>query len=1447
MKHCSKYNQGVRLFILNMLLLCLLNKEANASLPFKSAIQFTENKGQWPENVLFKSDIPIGNLFVEKNCLTYLFVDKEATHHMEHGKKQASIHFHAIKVNLLNANPNPQVIKEVQSEAYLNYFVGDPSKWASFVYSYQKITLKNIYPKIDLEILALKDGIKINFNLQAGANPNLIELAYTGADKIAIKDNELHVQTSLGELVEQVPVSFQSIGEQQRKIPTQFILNGNKIRFKLKSYNHYLPISIDPTVVFGTYVGSAADNFGFAASFDNAGNAYGAGTVYAANFPVTAGAYDVSFAGGNSANNEYARDAFIVKFNPTGSSLLFGTFIGGSDNEQPHSVTINAGEIIVFGTTASSNFPVTFSGFDRTYNGKSDLFVLKLNGTGSTLLASTFIGGSEDDGINGSEVYNFSLQSHNLPYNYADWFRGEVIADISNNIYISTCSKSTQAQGLPLVNASQAVFGGGTQDAYIIKLNNNLSTILYSTYIGSAGDESAHSMCFNNLNELIIGGGTTSSTLLYNSAAFSYSGDVDGFIAKFSGSGVKQKLIYIGTTAYDQVFFVQTDAQNNIYSLGQTNGLIPKTTGTYGQANTRQFLQKYDPTLSNVLASTTFGKSGTDPSLSPTAFMVDVCGRIYLSGWGGGTNQSYHNGMDNISGLPLSNDAFQKTTDGSDFYLMVLGQNFSKLLYASYYGGAFSQEHVDGGTSHFDKSGIVYQAVCAGCGGLSDFPTTTTAYSRTNPGKRAYNPNVGGCNLALFKFDMRTYLGPPVFKDTILTIMVGHNLNYDFTVTCNPDANLSMTGSGSVIDRINNPAILKILNNVPGLLNGNINWTPSCSDYPSDTIVIDLKFDDDACPNSNTVYGKIKIVIEPEPIIGPPFPECIKVINDSTLELKWQNSIADVNFLKYNIIRSINGGSYQYKDSIGNQISTIYSDPTSPDNLNINYCYQMVSLNKCGIPGDSSRTICSIDKNDTSTVPVFQNIQKEVFVLHAFDTLNQNFSINSKDPKDSVFIKLSGSFILKNKGLTLIQNQLGSANLSVNWVPTCADIFSDTLEIKLLVRDNACPNFRQTQKIIQFYVIPPEPAIPPTISCPKKINKDSVYLEWSAFQKKPFSKNLYLYRKVNGLRTLIAIISNLNATNYTDKFTLDPNQSTCYEISSNDICNYFGDTSAASCAQSNMSFAPDLSIYTATVQNNKDVALIFEQAASDSFWHYEIWKRKGRVGTYSLESTINTVSDTQFIDANVKVSDYSYCYQLVNFDLCGNKSKNNKEACTILLKGSAEPFSNHMNWLPYDYWSVGINRYEVLKTEPGLYNENLFFTTGTKPLLTIDNKLNYDNGLYEYTIMAYESLVGNQQTSKSNTINLIQLPLLYAPNAYTDNGDGLNDVFKTVPVFVKDYHLQIYNRWGERIFETYNKKEAFSGAYKSNEVQSDVYFYIVDFTGWDEKSYTQKGNFTILR
>ncbi len=198
------------------------------------------------------------------------------------------------------------------------------------------------------------------------------------------------------------------------------------------------------------------------------------------------------------------------------------------------------------------------------------------------------------------------------------------------------------------------------------------------------------------------------------------------------------------------------DSEENVYVLGQTQGNYPVSAGVYSNPNSGQFIHKLTKDLSQSLFSTVFGSGTPSPNISPTAFLVNDCQNLYVAGWGGSVNapvvqfpsgivtRNYVGG--NTFNLPVTDDAFQGNTFGSDFYLMVLADDASELLYATYLGGNVSATHVDGGTSRFDKRGIVYHAVCAGCGGFSDFPTTSGAPSQTN--------NSINCNNAAFKFDL---------------------------------------------------------------------------------------------------------------------------------------------------------------------------------------------------------------------------------------------------------------------------------------------------------------------------------------------------------------------------------------------------------------------------------------------------------------------------------------------------------------------------------------------------------------------------------------------------------------------------------------------------------------------------------------------------------------------
>src|SRR5262249_51643123 len=155
------------------------------------------------------------------------------------------------------------------------------------------------------------------------------------------------------------------------------------------------------------------------------------------------------------------------------------------------------------------------------------------------------------------------------------------------------------------------------------------------------------------------------------------------------------------------------------------------------------------------------------PQLSPSAFMIDICNNIYFSGWGGEVNQRFNPNVGTTDGLYKSADAFQQKTDGSDFYLIVFSPFLKSISYATFIGGSTSAEHVDGGTSRFDRHAIVYQSVCAGCGRHSDFPTTAGAWSRINKSDN--------CNNALFKMDLREGSSAPEIKDKDLILKVKAN------------------------------------------------------------------------------------------------------------------------------------------------------------------------------------------------------------------------------------------------------------------------------------------------------------------------------------------------------------------------------------------------------------------------------------------------------------------------------------------------------------------------------------------------------------------------------------------------------------------------------------------------------------------------------------------------
>ncbi|MDQ3046082.1 MAG: PKD domain-containing protein [Bacteroidota bacterium] len=777
------------------------------------AVKFTENKNQWDKKVLYRAQLDGGVLFLEKNAFTYHFYDKETLrkNHVNRKGSQGAIRSHAFKMTFLNALPGAKVESKQVTSDYNNYFIGnDRSKWAGNVKNYREVNYSDLYPGIDLQILGMENSMKYNFFVAPGSEPKNIQLSYEGLESISLKKGALVLKTSINEMEEQKPYAFQWIGGYKVEVPCEFVLDKMVVRFRFpKGYNKNYELIIDPVLVFACSSGSTADNFGMTATYDSTGNLYSGGTCFDIGFPTTPGAFDVTYNGIVASGRT---DVVITKYDSSGTFLLYSTYLGGAvSTEVVSSLIVNADdELMLYGVTGSSDFPTTAGAFDNTFNGGTylnyapngteynsgtDLYAARFNSNGTALLASTFIGGSQNDGVNSSTT---------LVYNYGDYYRGEIQVDTAGNCYIASCTVSPD---FPVTLSCAQPVMGGAFDGIIFKFNPDLTSLIWSTYIGGAADDACYAIALDDTANVYVTGGTASTSFPVTAGALSttYGGGItDGFVSKISADGsLILRSTFIGTSQYDQAFFLQLDKDFDVYVLGQTLGTMPVSPGVYSNANSRQFIWKLNNDLNTQVFTTVFGNGTGAINISPSAFLVDYCENIYVSGWGGhillGTP---------TTGMPLTPDAIQPTTDGFNFYLFVLTSDASNLYYATYFGGGSSQEHVDGGTSRFDKKGIIYQSVCAGCGGNDDFPVTPGSWPNTGANVN-HNSN---CNNGTFKFDFQ--LPPVVATFSIDSAQGCAPYTIDFNNVSTPGADyLWDFGNGDTSTVIYNPTITY---NTPG-------------------------------------------------------------------------------------------------------------------------------------------------------------------------------------------------------------------------------------------------------------------------------------------------------------------------------------------------------------------------------------------------------------------------------------------------------------------------------------------------------------------------------------------------------------------------------------------------------------------------------------------------------
>jgi len=714
------------------------------------SLEFVPNAGQWNPKVLYSARMHGGCFFVEKNSFTVALISPEQLHQFYENKfksiPQKPLDAFAYSMTFLDASSESFILPQNSLPHYYNYFIGkDPSQWASRVPVYQDLVYKDLYPGIDLHLTQSHHSLKYEYVVSPHTDISQIRVAYSDGSSLKLSDGHLIVNTPISRIVELPPFAYQIIAGDTLPVECHYKLEKNNVSFQVGVFNADFPLVIDPVVVFSSYSGSESDNWGYTATYDADGNLYGGGICFGANYPTTLGAYQIDFAGGRT-------DISISKFNAQGTNLVYSTYLGGSNTDIPHSLYVNDNdELYVFGTTGSSDFPVTANAFDTTFNGGpqttlstslnfnfgSDIIVSKFSASGNALLASTYVGGTGNDGLNTSIV---------LRKNYADDNRGEILIDDNSNVYVVS---STISSDFPTTSGAYDTVANGAQDVCVFKMNQDMSQMIWSTLIGGSSNDAGYSMALASDNSVYVCGGTASSDYPVTSNAYqpTQPGNVDGFVAHISENG--HSLLhstFLGQSGYDQCYLVKTDHQDHPHLYGQTSAADSSWiyNAQYSVVGGGQFLTKLSSDLDTVIWSTAFGSGNGGPDISPTALMVDYCSNIYMSGWGG----HQLNGFGGTTGLPITADAFQPYTDGSDFYFICISDDASHLKYASFFGGtneSDAREHVDGGTSRFDRKGRIYQAVCAGCGGHSDFPTTSGAWSTQNGSTN--------CNLGVIKMD----------------------------------------------------------------------------------------------------------------------------------------------------------------------------------------------------------------------------------------------------------------------------------------------------------------------------------------------------------------------------------------------------------------------------------------------------------------------------------------------------------------------------------------------------------------------------------------------------------------------------------------------------------------------------------------------------------------------
>ena len=653
----------------------------------KLSVPFISNEGQTDERVKFYAKTFGGTLFVTKDGRLVYSLPK-----FEEGKVKGGV---TLVETLINSKVQ-KITGLGRSITKVNYFVGkDKRKWKTNLQTFSAVSLGEVYKGITLKLRAYGNNVEKIFEVRPGADPKRIALKIKGGKELRIdpETGELVVITDLGEVRFTKPVAYQKVEGKIVYVPTRYkLLSKDSYAFDLGKYDRSKTLIIDPLLA-STYIGGTDVDHAYSIAIDKNGNVYVAGKTYSTDFPTTAGAYKVNFDGvqsdafvsklsadlttliastylggtdthdfvtsiaidqngnvyvaGVTYANDFpttpgayqtnspspsisANDGFISKLSGDLTNLIASTYLGGSSGDEVHSMTIDQnGSIYVVGDTSSDDFPTTPGAYQTNYAGNYDAFISKLSGDLTTLIASTYLGGT----ISGEEGASIAI-------------------DQNGNVYVA--GKASSSDFPVTQGAFQTTYKGGYADAFVSKLNSDLTTLIASTYLGGIYLDYAKSIVLDQNGNVYVTGYTGSPDFPTTTGVYQTDsgGSGDAFVSKLSGD--LTTLIastYIGGNENDYAYSVAIDQSGNIYVAGKTISVnFPTTPNAYKTScGVDVFVSKLSTDLTTLLASTCFGGGGGEMLYS---LAIGQSGDVYVVGYTESLN------------FPITSGAYQTTYGG---------------------------------------------------------------------------------------------------------------------------------------------------------------------------------------------------------------------------------------------------------------------------------------------------------------------------------------------------------------------------------------------------------------------------------------------------------------------------------------------------------------------------------------------------------------------------------------------------------------------------------------------------------------------------------------------------------------------------------------------------------------------------------------------------------------